>query len=88
VRSWRLSAVKQDEVTTGPETHTKENESSWIFEPRLTCTNALRRVQNPGSSLVTSQLMVADELGNAGLHSGEPAITYKDEVWAGLRPRS
>jgi hypothetical protein len=31
---------------------TKENESSWIFEPRLTCTNALRRVQNPGSSLV------------------------------------
>jgi hypothetical protein len=32
---------------------TKENESSWIFEPRLTCTNALRRVQNPGSSLVS-----------------------------------
>jgi hypothetical protein len=45
---------------SGSETHqhlspadaTKENESSWIFEPRLTCTNALRRVQNPGFSLV------------------------------------
>jgi ABC-type multidrug transport system fused ATPase/permease subunit len=34
------------------ESNTKENESSWIFEPRLTCTNALRRVQNPGFSLV------------------------------------
>ena len=33
---------------------TKENESSWIFEPRLTCSNALRRVQNPGFSLVTT----------------------------------
>ena len=31
---------------------TKENESSWIFEPRLTCSNTLRRVQNPGFSLV------------------------------------
>ena len=30
---------------------TKENESSWIFEPRLTCSNTLRRVQNPGLSL-------------------------------------
>jgi len=33
---------------------TKENESSWIFEPRLTCTNALRRVQNPGFALGNS----------------------------------
>jgi hypothetical protein len=31
---------------------TKENESSWIFEPCLTCSNALRRVQHPGFSLV------------------------------------
>jgi hypothetical protein len=30
---------------------TKGNESSWIFEPRLTCSNTLRRVQNPGLSL-------------------------------------
>jgi Common central domain of tyrosinase len=35
-------------------TPTKEYESSWIFEPRLTCVNALRRVQHPGFSLVTS----------------------------------
>src|SRR4029453_3047054 len=35
---------------------TKENESSWIFEPRLTCSNALRRVQNPGFSLVSALL--------------------------------
>ena len=28
--------------TDGPIQHlTKENESSWIFEPRLTCTNAV-----------------------------------------------
>jgi transposase len=33
---------------------TKENESSWIFEPCLTCSNALWRVQNPGFSLVAS----------------------------------
>jgi hypothetical protein len=32
---------------------TKENESSWIFEPCLTCSNAVRRVQHPGFSLVT-----------------------------------
>jgi hypothetical protein len=38
--------------TTGHR-HTKENESSWIFEPCLTCSNALWRVQNPGFSLVT-----------------------------------
>jgi hypothetical protein len=31
---------------------TKENESSWILEPRLTCSNTLRRVQSPGFSLV------------------------------------
>jgi len=31
---------------------TKEYESSWIFEPCLTCSNALRRVQNPSFSLV------------------------------------
>jgi FG-GAP repeat len=35
---------------------TKENESSWIFEPCLTCSNALRRVQHPGFSLVASRL--------------------------------
>jgi hypothetical protein len=34
---------------------TKEYESSWIFEPCLTCANALRRVQNPGFSLVTER---------------------------------
>src|SRR5215218_6839913 len=33
---------------------TKEYESSWIFEPCLTCANALRRVQNPGFSLVSA----------------------------------
>ena len=31
---------------------TKEYGSSWIFEPSLTCSNALRRVQHPGFSLV------------------------------------
>ena len=34
---------------------TKEYKSSWIFEPHLTCSNALRRVQNPGFSLVTER---------------------------------
>jgi hypothetical protein len=34
-------------------TATKEYGSSWIFEPSLTCSNALRRVQHPGFSLVT-----------------------------------
>ena len=28
--------------------------SSWIFGPRLSCANALRRVQHPAFSLVTS----------------------------------
>ena len=32
---------------------TKEYRSSWIFEPRLTCANAIQRVQHPGFSLVT-----------------------------------
>jgi hypothetical protein len=32
---------------------TKENESRWIFEPLLTCSNAIWRVQNPGFFLVT-----------------------------------
>jgi hypothetical protein len=32
----------------------KEYGSSWIFEQRLTWVNALRRVQSPGFSLVTS----------------------------------
>ena len=31
---------------------TKGNGSSWIFEPCLTCANALRSVQHPGFSLV------------------------------------
>jgi hypothetical protein len=31
---------------------TEEYKSSWIFEPRLTCSNVLRRVQNLGFSLV------------------------------------
>ena len=31
---------------------TKENGSSWIFDPCLTCANALRRVQHPAFSLV------------------------------------
>ena len=31
---------------------TKENGSSWIFEPCLTCANALKRVQHPAFSLV------------------------------------
>jgi hypothetical protein len=31
---------------------TKENGSSWIFKPRLTCANALRRVQHPAFALV------------------------------------
>ena len=57
MRSWGLSAVEQDEVTTGPETHNFAAYGRW-------------------------------RAGNAGLHSGEPAITYKDEVWAGLPPRS
>ena len=34
---------------------TKENGSSWIFEARLTCANALRRVQHPAFALVTRQ---------------------------------
>jgi len=33
---------------------TKEYGSSWIFEPCLACANALRRVQHPGISLVSS----------------------------------
>jgi hypothetical protein len=37
---------------------TKEYESSWIFEPRLTCVNALRRVQHPGFSLVRQRFGV------------------------------
>jgi hypothetical protein len=32
-------------------TVTKENESSWIFEPCLTWSNVLRRVQHPGFAL-------------------------------------
>jgi hypothetical protein len=36
--------------------HTKENESSWIFEPRLTCSDTLWRVQNPGFSLVSPDM--------------------------------
>jgi hypothetical protein len=31
---------------------TKEYESSWIFEPYMTCANVLRRVQHPAFSLV------------------------------------
>jgi hypothetical protein len=31
---------------------TKEYESSWIFVPCLTCSNALRQVQHPGFPLV------------------------------------
>ena len=37
---------------TGGEELPKEYGSRWIFESRLTCSNALRRVQNPGFSLV------------------------------------
>jgi hypothetical protein len=33
---------------------TKGYGSSWIFEPCLTCVNALRRVHNPGFSLGNS----------------------------------
>jgi hypothetical protein len=33
----------------------KEYGSSWIFEPCLTWSNALRRVQHPGFSLVTGR---------------------------------
>ena len=32
---------------------TKGNGSSWIFEPCLTCANALQRVQHPAFALVT-----------------------------------
>jgi hypothetical protein len=39
---------------------TKENESSWIFEQGLTCSNTLRRVQNPGFSLVNAGNRCAD----------------------------
>jgi hypothetical protein len=49
---------------TGPIV-TKEYRSSWIFEPCLTCANAIRRVQHPGFSL-----------GNCGLHGAlRPAKT-------------
>jgi hypothetical protein len=41
---------------------TKENESSWIFEPCLTCSNAVRRVQHPGFSLVTAASTVHCDL--------------------------
>ena len=34
---------------------TKGYGSRWIFEPRLTCANALRRVQYPAFSLVTGR---------------------------------
>jgi hypothetical protein len=34
---------------------TKEYGGRWIFEPCLTCSNARRRVQNPGFSLVSIQ---------------------------------
>jgi hypothetical protein len=33
---------------------TKENGSSWIFEPCLTCANVLQRVQHPAFSLVNA----------------------------------
>ena len=48
VKAWQLPP----RLITGAYFITKENESSWIFEPRLTCSNTLRRVQNPGFSLV------------------------------------
>src|SRR4029450_9861463 len=41
--------------STQPPSPLKENESSWIFEPRLTCSNTLRRVQSPGFSLVDAR---------------------------------
>src|SRR4029453_8867698 len=50
-------------------TATKEYESSCTFEPCLTCSNALRRVQNPGSSLVTPA-------GSSG-RSSRPACRWR-----------
>jgi DNA-binding CsgD family transcriptional regulator len=46
---------------------TKENGSSWIFEPCLTCTNALWRVQHPAFFLVTLRLE-ADRAEQAAAH--------------------
>jgi hypothetical protein len=50
IKADRLQVLDQDWET---DCFTKENESSWIFEPHLTCTNALWRVQNPGFALIS-----------------------------------
>ena len=73
---------------SGSETHqhfspadaTKENESRWIFEPFLTCANALRRVQNPGFSLVTSGLTVGRDLRERPSAQRFPVVFDTEEV--------
>ena len=61
-------------------TVTKEYGSSWIFESCLTWANALRRVQHPGFSLVTSPPRSPATWANAGPHSGECKVHGSDGV--------
>src|SRR5215217_7903632 len=49
---------------------TKGNGSSWIFEPRLTWANVLRRVQQPAFSLVNHKLRPRRSLGGRRAHQG------------------
>jgi hypothetical protein len=50
---------------------TREYESSWIFEPCLTCANVLRRVRHPGFSLGKRHIRLASE-DSKGLVTLEP----------------
>jgi hypothetical protein len=54
----------------------QENESSWIFEPRLTYTNALRRVQNPGFSLVARAREHLGPPGHPNPQPVRPGVTH------------
>jgi hypothetical protein len=49
---WMLPAA------TGSPGVTKANGSSWIFEPHVTCANALQRGQNPGFSALRHETWV------------------------------
>jgi hypothetical protein len=60
---------------------TKGNGSSWIFEPRLTCANTLRRVQYPAFSLVGSPASMAMPCSSARFRPAGSGSTYKPPPW-------
>jgi hypothetical protein len=53
--TWTITRVQM--IAKWP---TKGCGSSWIFEPHLTCANALRRVQHPAFSLVSRATYYVD----------------------------